>query len=271
LRNPALALKKKESIKSIAQSANQKPISIPVIIYKERSDILGYLGYRHITGVKEWNSLEKARYLKLLYEQSKVKDYAKKCKELALIIGSRSDYVKKLLCALSVYDKIEESDYFDIKGLEEESLSFSLITTALGYKNLRAYLNLESDDKIEIENLNVKNLTQLTRWIFDKSRGTSVVVESRQLSQLAEIVAVKESREFLEKENDLEAAFLLSGGVVQMISNAIEDAHRKLKLALTYTRSDTILDEVEYERLKDIKKLSDSISKMTKKDEKSKK
>lgn len=45
------------------------PSVAPCIIYDNEADIIDYLGYRHITGVKDWGALEKARYLDRLYDQ----------------------------------------------------------------------------------------------------------------------------------------------------------------------------------------------------------
>ncbi|MCP4103959.1 MAG: hypothetical protein GY749_00240 [Desulfobacteraceae bacterium] len=67
--------------------AKKKPDTIPVIIYPSRDHILDYLGYRHITGIKEWESLAKTKYLHKLYQRSEESAPDKKCKELARIIG----------------------------------------------------------------------------------------------------------------------------------------------------------------------------------------
>lgn len=67
LNNPSLAKVRVQSIREIVANALFVPKDIPCIVYEKREDILNYLGYRHITGVKEWGALEKARYLEQLY------------------------------------------------------------------------------------------------------------------------------------------------------------------------------------------------------------
>ena len=98
LNNPKTAKTKTSAINEIVESAAGKiPTTVPCIVYENRDEILDYLGYRHITGVKDWGALEKANYLDLLYKKH-VKDSEKDIyKKLAKMIGSKADYVKKLI------------------------------------------------------------------------------------------------------------------------------------------------------------------------------
>lgn len=57
-----------QSINSVVSGAKYIPEEVPCIVYASREDVLDYLGYRHITGVKDWGALEKARYLDQLYQ-----------------------------------------------------------------------------------------------------------------------------------------------------------------------------------------------------------
>lgn len=53
----------------IAESAKDKLGTLeklPVIVRDTRAEILPYLGFRHITGVKQWEPLSKARYIEQL-------------------------------------------------------------------------------------------------------------------------------------------------------------------------------------------------------------
>ena len=55
-----------ESRPSIAQAAEQaehRPDRVPVVVFSDPDEVMAYLGYRHITGVKAWEPLAKARYL----------------------------------------------------------------------------------------------------------------------------------------------------------------------------------------------------------------
>lgn len=45
---------------------------VPVRVHKTRSEVLPFLGYRHITGVMPWDSYSKARYVAQLVEQARL-------------------------------------------------------------------------------------------------------------------------------------------------------------------------------------------------------
>lgn len=265
LHNPSIAKYKKESIKLAVQNAKYKPTHVPVIMYSTRNEILDYLGYRHITGIKEWDSLAKAKYLRQLYEKSKEKTAVEKSKELARIIGSRPDYVRKLLCALSVYDVIEDNGYFDIPGLDD-NISFSLITTSLGYKNLSLFLGLESSEEIAPKKINMEHLKELTIWLFDQREGKTRVGESRNLSQLARIVSNNEALNEFRSGATLESAFIISGGAEERVAEAIRNAKEKIELAYKYVVG-IKLDTTSIKDLDQITKIVAAIKKVSTPDE----
>src|SRR5690606_11897920 len=63
LNNPDLTSVKKIATKEIAGGAKFKPLELPCLVFEDKNKILKYLGFRHITGIKSWRLLEKARYL----------------------------------------------------------------------------------------------------------------------------------------------------------------------------------------------------------------
>ena len=45
------------------EAVEPAPVELPCILYSSRRDVMRYLGYRHITGIREWDALSKAKYL----------------------------------------------------------------------------------------------------------------------------------------------------------------------------------------------------------------
>lgn len=94
---------------------------LPVVVRATRQEVLPYLGFRHITGVKQWEPLAKARYLKQLFDMTNTTAVpGDRYAEVANAIGSRRDHVKRNLDALAVYEVIEQQDFFEIDELGEE-------------------------------------------------------------------------------------------------------------------------------------------------------
>lgn len=229
LRNPELARVRKESVQEIVAEAKVIPADVPVIVYDRREDILDYLGYRHITGVKDWGPLEKARYLKQLYivhggEQNKGTIYSK----LAKMIGSKPNYVYKLHQALELYDKANDEAYYGAK-ISEEQISFSLITTALGYNEIVEFLGLNESQNDILENLNEDNYRKLFLWLFDKE--SQKVFDSRQISALAEIVAKPIALAKLESGSSIEEAVLYTEAPSKAFMGMLDNAKKSLRQA----------------------------------------
>ena len=75
-------------------------------------------------------------------------------------------------------------DFYDIEGLTEETINFSLLTTAIGYQHIAAYVGLESSQDISQERLNNK-LEVLTHWLFEKDEsGRTRLGDSRNIQHL---------------------------------------------------------------------------------------
>ena len=160
LSEPTISTVKQNSIKEAIKDINQQniPTEIPVFIFEAREDIMDYLGYRHVTGVKSWGALAKARYLFDMYKTLPQQDVNEKYRFLARKIGSKADYVQRLLIGYQLYLVLENEHYFDIKNLDEESIDFSnLVDASLRYTNLRQFLNIDTQQDNALENLNKRH------------------------------------------------------------------------------------------------------------------
>src|SRR5437899_1020729 len=66
------SLRKKLHVRSwpeISEEVREDLDELPVIVYPTRSEVLPYLGVRHITGNKKWDSYAKARYIVAMLEE----------------------------------------------------------------------------------------------------------------------------------------------------------------------------------------------------------
>ncbi len=183
--------KKRRQIKELADSAKHKPDRLPVVVYKNRTDVLNYLGYRHITGVKQWDSLVKARYMKQLFDStSSTALPSDRYRETAKRIGSRTDYIKRNLNSLAAFNLLEQNDFFGIDGLNDETIGLSLLTTALAYEEIADYAGTDSDPIVNSNAMNQKNIEFLAKWIFqERQDGSTVLGDSRNIKKLAKVIS----------------------------------------------------------------------------------
>jgi len=224
--------RRKNSVDLIRSEAIKKsfPDGLPCLIYKARKDVLRYLGYRHITGIKEWDALSKAKYLaELQIEFYADKDHAAQMKALANDIGSRSDYVGQLLTALQLYIRAESTKKFFGLPFKAEDVEFSYITTALNYRSICQWLGLESKTDVEMANLKIENLKRAFGWFFSKDAlGRTILGESRNLAELAAVVTSKAAVKVLEDTGNLEEAYLYTDGPQRALESAMEQACERI-------------------------------------------
>jgi len=207
------------------------PVELPCLEYPARRDVLRYLGYRHITGIKEWDSLSKAKYLaQLRAEFYNDIPLANQLKSLAKDIGSRSGYVGQLLTALSLYTIAEERRFFGLP-IEEKDIEFSYLTTALNYPGITEWFGLESRTDIEMPTINTENLKKSFAWMFSKDQqGRTILGESRNLRELAAIVASVDAIKVLEDTGKLSEAFLYTDGPQAALEKAIENTAERVRI-----------------------------------------
>lgn len=224
--------RRRKSIDRIREEAEEAdfPTELPCLIYKERREVLRYLGYRHITGIKEWDALSKAKYLsELRNEFYNDYDLRAQMKALANDIGSRSDYVAQLLTALALYVKAENTKKFFGLPITAQDIEFSYLTTALNYSNICEWLGLEGKGDVEMENLKADNLKRAFSWFFSKNQdGHTVLGETRNLQDLASIVRSKRAVAVLESSKNLSEAYLYTDGPQKALETVLEQALEKV-------------------------------------------
>lgn len=230
--------RKQNTIKAILDESTGTIDVVPCIIFNEREEILGYLGYRHITGIKEWDHLAKARYLKQLYTKTTSEsenidlDPIQIYKILAKNIGSKYPSVENLLKGLTVLDFAEDNDIFDAIGKNPNKIHFSLLTTALNASNIRNYVRVEKDKSLHEGNLSSDSVHNLLSWLYGDKDKNKIIGESRDIHKLAKIVGNDGSLDYLlrhQNESDvLETAYSLAGGLMDGFVEGIDKINNTL-------------------------------------------
>jgi len=236
LNDPSLAASKKKSVQQASSEAKFHPTELPVLTYKTRDEILDYLGYRHITGIKEWDALAKAKYLEQLFNREKKGKISERFKNLAKAIGSKPNYVARLLTGLNVFTEIADNDFFNIEELDEETIDFSILVTALSYKDLTGFLGLKASDDPTLPGLNKRRLKELTEWLFEKIDGKRTRLgESRELKKLSAVVKSPKALEAFRSGQSLGDAVLLTGEPTAVFRTSVNNSKAQLQTARDYS------------------------------------
>ena len=228
LQDPDAIAEPSARLRNIVAGAAHKPTSIPVVLRNNRSEVLPYLGFRHITGVTAWEPLAKARYMKQLFDvltkkSDKTED---RYRQVAQAIGSRATNVRRNLDALAVYILMEASDFFNIPDLSEDTIKFGTLYTAVGDEKIGAFVGAakaKSNDPdpdfvsthpiVSPHALEKGAVKDLTQWLFLKRDGETVVGESRNLRKLALVVSSPAALKALRGGSKLDYAYRLTKGV----------------------------------------------------------
>jgi hypothetical protein len=237
------------SIQDLASQAKDKAAlaKLPVVRFATRQEVLPYLGSRHIVGVRQWEPLAKARYMKQMLDavHRKGQPAREGYRAVAAQIGSyrRSDHIKSNLDGLAVYELIEGRDFFGIPGLSEEKFNFGTLYTALGYDPIAEYVGAAKLDgrtkgytRLEPIHdptvLKPDRVEHLARWLYEADDdGATVLGESRNLDRLAKVLAVPEARKQLETGAPLDIAYGHTSGINDDLMKHLQDARRILRAA----------------------------------------
>ena len=220
------------SIRRATNTAVHKPTSVPVYVVQSREDTLQYLGFRHISGVQRWDPLAKARYLESLFAETQGQPQ-QRYTSVAREIGSTSTTVRRNLDALAAYKVVEQSSFYDITDIEEETFQFGTFYTAIGNVDVSNFIGIRDNGDpthpiTKPEVVNTENLKELVRLMFEKdARGETKLGESRNIGKLGTVLANPKSLSALRSGRSLETAYRLTphgrDDFVRHMNQAIEE------------------------------------------------
>lgn len=242
LSNPELAEIHNKKIEQVLNGTSQRPQDIPCIVFNGRDEINRYLGYRHVTGVKSWGILQKARYLKELQKDYVSLSFSQQCRELAKSIGSRSDHVRKLLIAYELYELIEDDGFYKIKDLDETTIHFNYFVDSLSRDAIRSFINVDIKSESPLKEVDQEALEELTKWFFEKNEQNKarVIGDSNNLSMLDKVLASPEAKSYFRTG---------SGSILdayQIVSVSGESFNQEIEMSLAgLKRAQNIIHKVE--------------------------
>lgn len=246
-------LKHKFKIRSLPEISEEirNDISIlPVIIYPKRTEVLPYLGVRHISGIKKWEPYAKARYVAKMVEQGFTID------DIQKQVGDRNNSARKIyLC----YQLIDLAKYeFDLNTEKAENF-FSYLLLASGQGSIKDYLGIEKrlqdiDLTNPIPNEKKQNLKNIFSWLFGEGKEKlPVIKESRDITEkLSPVLRNAAATTYLLNTRDLSEAYERSDGEQDLLKKYLMKANSLLEKSLGFisrNKSEDVSDDVQ--RLKD--------------------
>ena len=225
----------------LSSEVRQDLDELPVIIYPTRNEVLPYLGVRHITGNKKWDSYAKARYIAAMLDEGHTVD------DIEREVGDRSQGVLRNAVSYKMLQQARTELDWDISRAKED---FSYILLAIGQRNIKLFLGWAKPggktDQTKvlpleavpldapIPDTHLQNLRDFLSWIYGEgSKILPVIKESRDItSYLAHVVASQNALDYLRRTRDLREAYDLTDGEEAMVRNLLGTANTKLEKVL---------------------------------------
>lgn len=205
---------------------------IPYLQIGSRKEIEAFLGFRHVTGIKEWKPAEKAEYIAKLIESSRMT-----YEEVMRKIGSKTPTVRQHYISYRLLLQMEGEENISLRHVEEK---FSVLYLSLRTEGAQKYLHIDikADPKKArrpVPPSRLKALTHFALWLFGDENSDPIVKESRQVDSFGMILESSKAVQYLERSErpSFDAAFNLAGGDEPQIVRLIKKASDNIELALS--------------------------------------
>lgn len=203
---------------------------IPVHIFSTTDNLHklnAYLGVRHITSAKAWDSYAKAAWI-----DSIIKNRQMTLEQICEVTGDRNRTIKRLLEGYYFINQLIDSGHFNPKNSSRKGrgsnpdFPFSWVYTLLNYEEVREYLALNEfnpADERPIPSNKIKEASSVVRYMFgDRSSSTNAAIkDSRQLGALASAVGNPVQRDHLERGRSLQEVEKITKPAIDQITASL--------------------------------------------------
>lgn len=207
---------------------------IPYIQADSRQDIESFLGFRHVTGIKQWNPEEKAQYIARLIDERDMT-----YQQVMRKIGSTTPAVRENYISYQLLLQME-SDVAEFSPEYAEG-RFSVMHLTLKRKGVQTYLHIDITAEPEtakkpVPEEHLKNLANFALWLFGNDKQLPLFEDSRQSDNFNTILESPEAVRYLEntKKPNFGYALQLAGGNELETIRRINEAAIRIAFSLSH-------------------------------------
>ena len=224
---------------------------IPYIQIDSRQEVESFLGFRHVTGIKQWPPEQKARYITKLIDERGMS-----YKEVMRKIGSQTPAVRHNYITYRLF--LQMADWLEDFSIEDAERRFSVMYNALRTHGVQDYLNIdifanERAAQMPVPKSRQRALENFARWLFGKKAEglNSIFTDSRHVSDFGKMLEDPQTLQYLEesKNPSFDDARKLIGGEESDFIQHLSEAAANVRIVLTgvhhYKNSKDIQEAVE--------------------------
>jgi hypothetical protein len=217
---------------------------VPYVLADSRDDVQAFVGFRHVTGIKQWDGDEKAGFIAHLIDDS-VLTY----EQVARKIGSTAPTVRRHYIAYRLLLQMEAT----VADFPQDNAErrFSVLYDAIQKAGAQTYLGLDINAKPRsaqkpVSKKHTGRLTHFCRWLYGTSKLPPLVTDTRQISAFGQILDSAKAVEYLEtnKQARLDVAYQIAGGdepeLVRLLSSASDQVEEALRTIHLFKSSEDI-------------------------------
>lgn len=223
---------KAAGIPPISTAAKKKLSRLPVIKCS-REQVWEYIGFKHVNGPQDWDSIAKAQYIARIHN-----DYDISLEKIARTIGDKHQTVKRLYHGLMVLEQAEDAGLFNRDDRWTSRFAYSHLWTGLGYSGIQGFLGL-TDQKIlrrrPVPSSKLPDLADLCLWLYgSKERNKPPIIRSQNpdLRNLDAVLRSPIGVAALRAGLPLETSLKASLGDERLLREALVVAEQKLREAV---------------------------------------
>jgi hypothetical protein len=217
--------------------------NIPYIEVDDRKKVSAFLGFRHVTGIKEWAPAEKAQFIAYLIDEEGLS-----YEQVMRKIGSKTTTVRSHYIAYKLLLQMEETENVAIEKIEDK---FSVLYLSLRTAGVQDYLGI--DLKAAPENAatpvpkdNEEKLVRYAKWMFGDSKTPPLFSDSRNIDKFGKILQSKEAVDYLELNDspNFDIALKKSGNDSDETLSLLIQAGNNLEVAFSALHMHTDNEEI---------------------------
>lgn len=201
------------------------PERIPVVEVQDRKQVAPLLGFRHISGLAEWEPFAQARYIFDLVESGET------FQQVADLVGRDTLEVRSMYRDHEILRQGSQLFGLDVNRAQDD---FGIFNAAMGIRNLRVYIDAPTAGNTDAEHWPLDEdahprLERLLRYMYGDERGRGrVLQDSRKLRDLGKVLADASGR----GELALEEPGATIDDALEALAEPTEQARKRLVAAL---------------------------------------